>query len=154
MGFFSGHVFAEKLWSVETQSPISIGAFPVGIGSFLELRSQDQSRQAYSAILLGELLNHDGSMHSMMLLNRDLREIEYIGGEYLTPTTPGYQTVLKLYEQQGGTCTGYAIDDFLLQTNLSGFQGTGVLQVELSTEEGRTELLADAIHQYYLVLHH
>jgi hypothetical protein len=64
------------------------------------------------------------------------------------------QAILDPYEQMGGTCTGYAIFDFLAQINLSNFEGTKELSKILSNEEGRTQLLADSINQYYLIQSH
>lgn len=126
---------------------IPVGGFPVGIGSVLKVDSKSQ-------ILLGELVNHDGSLNSLMALDPSAKTVSYISASEIPGPVKGMQTVLKLYPQQGGTCTGYALDDYLLQLNLSGFTGNGDLATDVSTEEGRTGLLADAINQYYLVLQH
>ncbi len=143
-------------WSFQVSAAKPAGAFPVGVGSRLVINSPYTGTSA--GILLGQLLNADGSFNSMMVLDANpvakSLVVEYIPAALVAQAPAGQQNVLKLYEQQGGTCTGYAIDDFLLQAHMSGFTGTSKLGQQLSTEEGRTELLADTINQYYLVLQH
>ncbi len=78
----------------------------------------------------------------------------YVPAALVQITDHELENVLDPYPQQGGTCTGYAIDHFMIQTALDGFRGNGALVRSLSTEEGRTGLLADSINQYYLVLQH
>jgi hypothetical protein len=104
-------------------------------------------------ISLGQLVDHDGSFHSMMILDPSTSTVKYVPSPTLK-NIPGAQPVLHLYAQQGGTCTGYALDDFILQTHFSGFTGNGKLSSQLADEEGRTALLVDAVNQYYLVLQH
>ncbi|HEX7673702.1 MAG TPA: hypothetical protein VF412_06000 [Bdellovibrio sp.] len=138
---------ARSLEDAQVVQALPTGDFSVGIGSILKVDSKPQ-------ILLGELVNHDGTWNSLMVLDPSSATVSYVQATQ-SPTPPqGLQTVLKLYPQQGGTCTGYALDDYLLQLNLSGFTGSGDLAKDVSTEEGRTGLLADAINQYYLVLQH
>ena len=116
-------------------------------------QSPDKSH-AHRNVLLGEILNHDSSLNSLMILDSNSKTIKYIPTQYLNRYPTGTQKILKPYEQQGGTCVAYAIDDFLLQMHFSNFSGNGLLHSELTTEEGRTSLLADAINQYYLITQH
>jgi len=153
--FLALNLLAEtpQKWSVRVSKNQSNAAFAVGIGSEIILKAPG-TQQESPGVLLGQLLNHDGSVHSLMVYESGRKTVEYIPSTDIEQIPVGLQNVLKLYQQQGGTCTGYALDDFLLQTQMSGFVGTRKLRDQLTTEEGRTELLADAINQYYLVLQH
>lgn len=127
-------------------SAIPTQTSPVGIGSILV----DGSKRE---IFLGQVINHDGSPSSVMVLDKAADTIRYLPLS-MTPPIHGGQALLKPYEQQGGTCTGYAIDQFLLQMHYSHFDGNGQLSADTSTEEKRAALLVDSVNEYYLVLQH
>ena len=139
-----------------TISPINnlqIGAYLTGIGSLVSLKASDHNLSG-PAIFLGNAINPAGVSTFQMFLNIENSKIYFIESNQLSLQKINFQTILDPYPQAGGTCTGYAIDDFLQQTNLSGFKGTNVLVNDLSTEEGRSNLLVDSINQYYLTLSH
>ncbi len=131
-----------------------IGNFEVGVGSELVLKSDDK-RLNGPALFLGSAVKPDGDSSYQMFLMKNSKNVYYVEtNEFSKRFTPKYQTIFDLYEQMGGTCTGYAIYDFLFQTNLSGFNGSGELSQTLSHEEGRTNLLVDAVNEYYLTPQH
>lgn len=138
--------------STSIENAVQVGAFPIGIGSTINLKTTD-AKLAGSAIFLGTAVRPDGSASYQMYLNKASSKVYYIESSNFRKNSK-QQTVLDPYQQAGGTCTGYAIDDFLQQTNLSGFTGTGELEKALSTEEGRASLLVDSINEYYLTLSH
>lgn len=129
-----------------------VGAFPVGIGSTLNLKVNDKYLSG-PAVFLGNVVKPDGSPSYQMFLSKKAKKVFYINSTHFNKNSK-LQTLLDPYEQAGGTCAAYAIDQFMIQTHLSGFSGTGELAEKLSTEEGRTHLLADSINQYYLNLNH
>lgn len=148
--FVSLHLHAnpvEKFWSVEVVQPVAVASAAVGTGSLVKINSK-------SEIFLGQLVNHDGSFNSLMTLDPKKSVVKFTTAAHFATALPEAQNVLKLFQQQGGTCTGYAIDDFILQNHISGLEGNDALKSAVADEEGRTSLLADAINQYYLVLQH
>jgi hypothetical protein len=132
---------------------ISVGKFKVGIGSHLNIKSRD-SNLAGKSLFLGTSVHPDGSASYQMFLNTKTNKIFFIETSIFGKSNPNFQTVLDPFPQAGGTCTGYAMYDYLMQTNLSGFTGTGELAKEVSTEDGRTTLLVEAINRYYLMMTH
>lgn len=132
---------------------VPVGKFKVGIGSTINLKTSNPKIQG-PAIFLGSAIAPNGTPTYQMYLNTNTSKVYYIDASNFKKSDPNFQTTLDLYEQAGGTCTGYAIDDFLQQTHLSGFMGNGKLSETLSTEEGRTHLLVDSVNQYYLTLSH
>jgi hypothetical protein len=149
---FSLHAFADA--SLTVGNAVATGAYSVGIGSTVTLKSSD-AKIAGPAIFLGNAVKPDGSSSYQMFLNTKSKKAFYVESDNFSgKVSSKYQTVLDPMEQAGGTCTGYAIYDFLQQTNLSGFEGTGELAKALSTEEGRTNLLVDSVNRYYLELQH
>lgn len=130
------------------------GPFSVAVGSEMELKSDDK-RLSGPAVYLGNAIRPDGDSTYQMFLMKKSKNVYYVEStEFNKRFTSKYQTIFDLYEQMGGTCTGYAIYDFLFQTNLAGFTGTGELAKILSSEEGRTNLLVDAVNEYYLTPQH
>jgi len=138
---------------VNVQKKIQVNKFQVGIGSEVEMRSDDQSISG-EALFLGKAVSPSGRQSYQMYLHMASRKIFYIDGDLLKRSVLTFQALLDPYEQAGGTCTGYAIYDYLEQTNLAGFIGNGELAKSLATEEGRSTLLVDSINQYYLNLQH
>lgn len=133
---------------------IETGNFGVGIGSSVNLKSIDPNI-AGPAIFIGSAIKPDGSNSYQMYLSPKTNKILYIQPEdFKRLNLVKQQKVLDSYEQVGGTCSAYAINNFLQQTNLTGFLGTGELKKIVSTEEGRTNLLADTINEYYLTPSH
>jgi hypothetical protein len=137
----------------------SVGAFPVGIGSTVNLTGPDASLSG-SSVFLGSAVRPDQTSSYLMFLNTITKKVNYIDSTYFgsslntSSMNSKLQTVFDLFEQAGGTCTGYAMYDFLQQTNLSKLSGNGELAKTLSSEEGRTNLLVDSVNQYYLVTQH
>ncbi len=149
---YSLNTFAAPISLTVTESQ-SVGNFPLGIGSIVNLKSED-NKISGPAVFLGSAIRPDGTATYQMYLNKKSNNVYYIESSNFSNTNPKLQNVLDPYEQAGGTCTGYAMYDFLQQTNLAGFQGSGVLSQTLSSEEGRTNLLVDSINQYYLTMQH
>lgn len=129
------------------------GEFRTGVGSRIsfELPAESRVRRGF---FLGRLLEQDASESAAMLLDEKSTTVYFVGADSVRGWDDGFEAVLNPYQQQGGTCTGYAIDHFLVQTHFSGFHGTGDLAEMLATEKGRSALLVDAINQYYLVMQH
>lgn len=139
---------------IKMESPAVAGNFAFGVGSSAQLRSDDK-RLNGPAVFLGSAVGPDGESSYQMFLMKNSRNVFYVdSSEFSRKFSSKYQTIFDLYEQMGGTCTGYAIYDFLFQTNLSGFAGSGELSKTLSSEEGRTNLLVDAVNEYYLTPQH
>ncbi|MFL5812107.1 MAG: hypothetical protein ACJ763_00900 [Bdellovibrionia bacterium] len=138
---------------VRMDHPVSRGVYPVAVGSQLrfELPNQNTPR---SGLFLGRVVKSNGQVDSYMLLDPKTMNVLYVPAGLIQIADRGLENVLDPYAQVGGTCTGYAINHFLVQTAMDGFRGNGALLKTLSTEEGRTSLLADSINQYYLVLQH
>ncbi|MBC7712086.1 MAG: hypothetical protein H7177_02020 [Rhizobacter sp.] len=160
IGFVAAFIFTVSLNALAADvsstvvSAIETGNFAVGIGSTVNLKSTDESING-PAVFIGSTVKPDGTNSYQMYLNTKSKKVYYIQPENFKRLNPfKQQKVLDSYEQTGGTCSAYAINNFLQQTNLTGFQGTGELQKAVSTEEGRTNLLADAINEYYLTTSH
>jgi hypothetical protein len=130
-----------------------IGNETIGIGSTINLSSTDLSLSGES-IFLGSAVRTDGQSIFDIYFNKLNLKIEYIDSHRFANRRPNLQKVLDPVPQVGGTCTGYAINNYLNQISLSPFIGNGQLSVKLSTEEGRTELLVDSINRYYLMSSH
>lgn len=145
---------AERNISTSITTGIETGIYPVGIGSHVNLKSEDQTING-PAIFIGSTVFPDGSNSYQMYLSEKSKKVFYISPDHFKRLNLSrQQKVLDSYEQAGGTCSAYAINNFLQQTNLTGFAGTGELEKVVKTEEGRTWLLADAINEYYLTLSH
>lgn len=129
------------------------GAYHVGAGSpiMFELPNQNVQRDG---LFLGRIVKPSGELDSFLILEPKTHNVLYIPAALAQISDHGLENILDPYPQQGGTCTGYAIDHYMIQMALAGFRGNGALIKSLSSEEGRTGLLADAINQYYLVLQH
>jgi hypothetical protein len=132
---------------------IEVGNFEVGIGSDINLKTNN-AKVSGPAVFLGNVIAPDGTNLYQMYLTKADKKVYYIDAKNFSKDISKLQTVLDPIPQAGGTCVGYAMDNFLQQTNLSGFVGNGELAGALSTEEGRTNLLVDAINRYYLVPQH
>lgn len=145
-------LFAGEI-SVTTKTSVPTGVFKQAIGSVVELKSSDENLNG-EAVFLGNVIRPEGTESYRMYLNTKARKIYYVDSTYFVRKNANLQTVIDPYQQVGGTCTGYAINGFLNQINYSGFEGTGLLWEDLSTEEGRSQMLADAINEYYLTPAH
>ncbi len=143
----------QSLISVTVKQSLRIGKFQTGIGSRVELKSEDP-KSSGEALFLGKAIRPVGTQSFQMYLHLATKKVLYIEANLLKSPNIALQTVLDPYEQAGGTCTGYAIYDYLQQLNLTGFKGSGELVKSLETEEGRTTLLVDSVNQYYLNLQH
>lgn len=150
--FFSANSYALD-FSIVNKKSITVGNFKVGIGSILDLFTDHKNLNG-EQIFLGNVLRADGSELYKMMFSVNEKKIYYIDTQYFSQTSKDQQTVIDPYIQVGSTCTGYAINGFLHQTNLANFQGTGFLREELKSEEGRSQLLAHAINEYYLTPAH
>lgn len=154
--FYSTYSFSASA-STDLQVKVDIakqtGAFSLGIGSEVNIGSTDPKISG-SAIFLGKSILPDGAHAFQIYLNKQGRKVYYIDETSFITKSSNQQTVLNPYMQAGGTCTGYAIYDFLQQIHLSGFKGTNELAKRLSDEKGRTTLLVDNINEYYLTPSH
>ena len=147
---FSG--FASEIQS-KSVTPQVRGVFSKGIGSIVSLKTIGKTELGES-IFLGNVLKADGENSYRIYLNKANNKIYYIDSNNFSKSDSQLQTILDPNQQAGGTCTGYAIDNFLIQTHFTGFVGNGELASELSTEDGRSYLLVDAINQYYMTPQH
>lgn len=138
--------------TLQIENSVSVPNSQLAAGSSVQLQSSKYHLND-DMLFLGEAVLPNTSATYALFLNKKTREILYINADSIQlPNTA--QKILNPYEQAGGTCTGYAIYDFLLQTNLAGFQGNGQLSKRLSDERGRTNLLVDNINEYYLTPQH
>lgn len=153
LALISLQAFAAGEISVTTKKAIATGIFKQAIGSVVELKTSDENLSG-EAVFLGNVIRPEGTESYRMYLNTKTRKIHYVDSTYFTRKNSNLQTVIDPYQQVGGTCTGYAINGYLNQINYSGFEGTGLLWDDLSTEEGRSQMLADAINEYYLTPSH
>ncbi len=139
--------------SVAVNEKKEVGAFSVGVGSIVTLKTDDEKLNG-RATFLGKVMHSNGSESFQMYLDKKGEKVYYIDASDFARKNSKLQTVIDPYEQAGGICTAYAIYGFLQQTHLSGFAGTGELAKALSTEDARTYLVADAIHEYYMTPAH
>ena len=149
----SFNVLANQLWTANVIKAKAVGEFPIGIGSIMNLTTEEKSLNG-EAIFLGSTQLPGGERSYQMYLNKKSKKFFLVPGDLFAKVKATQQTVIDSYQQAGGTCSAYAIYNFLQQTNLAGHTGTGELKKILSTEEGRTFLLADAINEYYLTMSH
>ena len=150
--FISLQAFAGDI-GVKTIEATPVGAFSIGIGSTVNLQSTDKKLNG-EAIFLGNVLRGDGTESYRMYLSTKAKKIYYVDSDHFARKKANLQTVIDPYQQVGGTCTGYAINGYLNQINYSGHLATNLLWDDLSTEEGRSQMLADAINEYYLTPAH
>lgn len=151
VNLFSANSFAID-FSIVNKKTITIGKFKVGIGSTLDLYT-DRKNLNGEQIFLGNVLRADGSELYKMMFSVKEKKVYYFDSQYFSNSID-QQTVIDPYIQVGSTCTGYAINGFLHQTNLANVLNSGTLKEELMTEEGRSQLLAHAINEYYLTPAH
>lgn len=130
---------------------VKVGRFDLSIGSEVTLKSNDPSI-AGRAIFLGLNISPNGEMTNQMYLHLKSSKIVFIDSRDIA-NKQTMQTVLDPFPQAGGTCTGYAMDSFIIQTHLSGFRGIGELEKTMASEDSRTTMLVDLIHEYYLNAH-
>lgn len=145
------NAFAE-VTSFKITDKISFNENTVGIGSSVKIASSDKLLTG-DFIFLGNGINPTGEETFRILLNKNNKTISLVNSDEFKKNN-SLQKVLDLYEQKGGTCTGYAIFDYLQQIVLNNFVGNGELPKLISTEEGRSQLLADSINRYYLETQH
>jgi hypothetical protein len=143
--------FAEVV-SFKISDKISFNENIVGIGSSVKMTATDKSLNG-DFIFLGNGINPSGEETFRILLNKNSKSISLVNSDEFKRNN-SLQKILDLYEQKGGTCTGYAIFDYLQQIVLNNFVGNGELPKLISTEEGRSQLLADSINRYYLETQH
>jgi hypothetical protein len=148
--FYSISVGATEPLRVQLDQRVPYGN-GVGVGSRLMLQNEGRTT---SGVFLGRLIDPKGKTDQFMILDETRATIYFAERAHLELPRTSYQPILKPYDQVGGTCTGYAINHYLQQMYWSGHQGNGSLQEQLSTEKGRTQLLVQAINEYYLVLQH
>ena len=131
---------------IKIQNAKAVGNFAVGIGSEVSVDSND-------SIFLGTATQPDGKATYQLYLDKKEQKVLYMNSAHFRKNAK-QQSVLNPFEQAGGTCTGYAIYDFLQQSHLAGFKGSGLLDSRLLDEKGRTTLLVDNINEYYLTPSH
>lgn len=142
-----GISFADPI-EVQVENRVTVGGrYELGVGSTVTLAGS-------SALFLGELLNADGSLANYLFLNTEESKVYLASSADVVFQADQLQPVLNQYAQVGGTCTGYAINNLFEQMYRSGYGGNGTLGQTLSTEEGRTGFLVEAINEYYLTLQH
>jgi hypothetical protein len=144
--------FADPI-RIRMEEPSAHGNYRIGVGSRISIDLPGR-QTLHSGLFLGRLIEPNGTPSSYMFFDQRTHIVYYADRNSVEIHQRNLESILKLYEQKGGTCTGYAMSNLLHQMNLAGFQGNGKLKTILSTEQGRTQLLIDAINQYYLVLQH
>lgn len=143
----SSATFAANM-TASIEEAIPVGAFAIGVGSSVNLETEHKKLNGPS-LFLGNVVKADGTSSYQMYLNQKSKTVYYIDSSNFRKNSK-QQLILDSVEQAGGTCAAYAIDQFMIQTHLAGFAGTGELARVLSTEEGRSHLLATSINEYYL----
>ena len=138
---------------IQVDQAIPHGRFQLGVGSHLSLQFPG-AKHVTPGIFLGRLIEPGGVFSKYMILDEEKSKIELASKDNVQIANYTFQPILRQYDQVGGTCTGFAIDHLLQQLYWSGFPGNGLLRTTLSDEKGRTQLLVDAINQYYLVTQH
>ena len=154
--FATFNAMAAPDMQLEVARAQAVGAFAVGIGSEVVIKADDVGLSG-PGIFLGRAVTPDGKSSLILVLNEKTRKVNYIDVKHFAAREnqlSRLQSVLNPFEQAGGTCTGYALYDYLQQLRLSGFKGTGLLSEKLATEKGRTTLLVDNINEYYLTPQH
>ncbi len=149
----SAEVAASKEIKVQTENAVPTRSFSIGIGSDVVLETSD-TQISGPAIFLGNAVTPNGENLYRIYFNKKSAKIFFVSAQRFAKSSQRLQTIMDPYEQAGGTCTGYAIFDFLYQTSLSGFEGTGALSARFANEEKRTTLLVDNINNYYLTSQH
>ncbi len=146
--------------SVKVEQTKQTGLFSLAVGSEVSLMSINPLMNPSltgAAVFIGEAKHPDGQSAYELYLNKQDQKIYYIKTADIDQTLSvglNKQSVVNPDPQVGGTCTAYAINYFLHQTNLSGFQGTGELNQKISSEKGRSSLLVSAVNEYYLTPRH
>lgn len=141
-----------KVDSFKITNKISNPSAEIAFGSSVQVTSSDKNLNG-NFLFLGNAINPAGEETYRLLLNTKSKIISLVNADEFKKNN-SLQKILDPYEQKGGTCTGYAIFDFLQQSVLSRFEGNGELPKQLSDEEGRSQLLADSINKYYLETQH
>ncbi len=153
--FWISSSFALEPIQVQVDQRIPHGNHELGVGSRLTLKIPVRSNaRLVNGIFLGKIVEPNGGSHQFMFLDETHSKVYFAPKEKVEIGKYSFQRVLRPYEQVGETCTGYAIDHYFQQMYWSGLEGSGALKTELSTEKGRTQLLVDAVNEYYLVLQH
>ncbi len=143
----SGAAWADPI-QIKIQKNESFGGkYELGVGSKISVASK-------AGVFLGELINLDGTFAKYMYLDSGAGKIYLASGEDISMPVRQVQAVLQQYDQVGGTCTGYAINNIFQEMVWAGIPGNGTLAQALSTEKGRTDFLVGAINEYYLTLQH
>jgi len=150
--FISLIAAASSPLEIEVVHALPQGRFSVGIGSEIQLSKNGKNLRP--GLFLGRLIEPNGKLSSFMFYDTAANTVMYVDKDSIEVKDRGFQDVLDLYEQQGGTCTAYAMYDFLQQMNLAGFAGNKALNKTLADEQGRTQLLVDIVNQYYLEPQH
>lgn len=148
---FGINSFAE-VTSFKVTEKISTNQNNIAIGSSVNITSSDKLLNG-DFVFLGNGINPSGEETYRVLLNKKNNIVSLVNSDEFKKNK-SLQKILDLYEQKGGTCTGYAIFDYLQQIVLNDFVGNGELPKMISTEEGRSQLLADSINRYYLETQH
>jgi hypothetical protein len=146
---FAQLVSAQSNINMTLKDSVEVGAFKHGIGSTFNLSGVEAPLKK-EVVFLGNVVRSNGEEYYKMLLSKENKKIVFVEESFFTRKSKSQQTIIDPYIQVGSTCTGYAINGFLHQMNLAQFTGTGALKDELSTEEGRAQLLAHAINEYYM----
>ena len=149
----SFNVLANPLWKATVVKAKAVGEFPIGIGTIMNLATEEKNLSG-EAVFLGSTQLPGGERSYQMYLNKKSKKFYLVPGDLFSSVKGSQQRVIDSYTQAGGTCSAYAIFNFLQQTHLTGFTGTGELKKSLESEEGRSTLLADAIHEYYMTPSH
>lgn len=142
-------VFANSDINMTLKESVDVGAFKHGIGSTFNLTGVEAPLKK-EVLFLGNIVRSNGEDYYKMFLSKENKKIVFVDESYFARKSKTQQSIIDPYIQVGSTCTGYAINGFLHQMNLAQFSGTGALKDELSTEEGRAQLLAHAINEYYM----
>jgi len=102
-------------------------------------------------VFLGSAYTPANQFSYKMILNSKSDTVYFVDSDQFK-NNENEQRVLDLYEQAGGTCSAYAINNFLHQWKLNNSKPETKIAEKLKDEEGRTQILAEAIHEYYLNL--
>ncbi len=148
----AGTSFADSI-QVQVDQAIHTNGFSLGVGSRITLKVPGM-KTSHAGVFLGQLVQPDGTISKYMVLDQDSAKVYLADEKDIDFPKASFEPILRQYDQINGNCTGYAMDHFMQQLYWSGFTGTGKLKEELSTEKGRTQLLVEAIDDYYMVPQH
>lgn len=134
--------------------PFSAGPWDLAAGSPLSLQTKNGLTQA---LFLSKVVYPQSKQAHYMFLDLNRSRVYWANESQVTwktknnknPYSNKTQVTLNPYAQVGNTCAAYGIFHYFLQKKISK-PDQGKMKEVLNTEQERTQLLAQAISQYYV----